>query len=399
MEPLGLSNIFRGVSAIMTNAAKAPQYLPGLLLVLLVFALLNHTGSAHEIRPTIIDLQMGGSGQFTLTLRTNLEALMAGIGTEHRDTDESDLAAEYNRLRRLPPARLETGFEGFIPRLLAGSDLRADGAPVRLELAGVSIPQVGNTAVARDSIVKLRGRLSADSEILTWTWKTGFGPNVLRVDSASGEEIYTAYLQAGHTSAPVPLAGTLTQSTTGLFLDYVGIGFDHILPRGTDHILFVIGLFLLNARLSSLLWQVSSFTLAHTLTLALGIYGIVQIPATIVEPLIAASIVYVCVENLMYDHLTRWRPLVVFVFGLLHGLGFAGVLKDIGLEPDHFVTGLVAFNVGVELGQLTVIAGCFFALGLWFSRRSWYRQFITLPASLLIALIGGYWFVERIAVG
>ncbi|HXK55846.1 MAG TPA: HupE/UreJ family protein, partial [Gammaproteobacteria bacterium] len=246
--------------------------------------------------------------------------------------------------------------------------------------------------------IEFQGVLPPGSGKLEWTWDARFGTNVLRVDSNAGEELYTAYLQAGQASDSIPLTGIAAKSGGTLFLEYLRTGFDHILPKGTDHILFVIGLFLLNARLSSLLWQISSFTLAHTLTLGLGVYGVVQIPAAIVEPLIAASIVYVCVENLFCDHLTRWRPLVVFLFGLLHGLGFAGVLREIGLAPDHFITGLIAFNLGVELGQLAVIAGCFLAVGIWFSNREWYRRLITLPASLAIALVGGYWFFDRVGI-
>jgi len=91
-----------------------------------------------------------------------------------------------------------------------------------------------------------------------------------------------------------------------------------------------------------------------------------------------------------------WRTAVVFGFGLLHGLGFASVLGDIGLEPKRFVTDLVGFNIGVELGQLTVISGAFLSVGLWFGRKDWYRTVIAIPASTAIAIVGGYWFVERV---
>ena len=171
------------------------------------------------------------------------------------------------------------------------------------------------------------------------------------------------------------------------------------MPKGLDHILFVVGLFLLSTKLGSLLWQVTAFTLAHTVTLALGILGYVSISPAIVEPLIALSIVYVAVENIMTDKLHRWRPVIVFCFGLLHGLGFAGVLQEIGLSSTHFVTGLIAFNVGVELGQLTVIAICFLAVGFWFGSKLWYRRLITTPASIGIAVIASWWVFERVFLG
>ena len=141
--------------------------------------------------------------------------------------------------------------------------------------------------------------------------------------------------------------------------------------------------------------QVTSITLAHTVTLALAALGYVTIPASVVEPLIAASIVYVGIENLFARKLLPWRPFVVFCFGLLHGLGFASVLGEIGLNPARFVTGLVGFNIGVELGQLAVIAAAFLAVGWWAGNKPWYRSRIAVPASVVIALVGAYWFVER----
>ena len=193
----------------------------------------------------------------------------------------------------------------------------------------------------------------------------------------------------------MPIVGGPRKGALEVFGTYLQIGFTHIVPKGLDHILFVVGLFLLSTRLRSLVWQITSFTLAHSVTLALGVFEVVRVSPTIIEPLIAASIVYVCVENVVSDKLQRWRPAVVFGFGLLHGLGFAGVLREIGLQPGHFIAGLVAFNVGVELGQLSVIAGCFLGIGLWFRHKTYYRSAITIPASLVIAVIGAYWFVER----
>jgi hypothetical protein len=119
--------------------------------------------------------------------------------------------------------------------------------------------------------------------------------------------------------------------------------------------------------------------------------------ATIIEPLIAASIVYVAVENMLTARLHVWRVFIVFGFGLLHGMGFAGVLQEVGLPRAEFLTGLISFNLGVELGQLAVILLAFLAAGLWFRDRPWYRRRIVVPASALIALVGLYWTVERVA--
>jgi hypothetical protein len=180
------------------------------------------------------------------------------------------------------------------------------------------------------------------------------------------------------------------------FVEYIPVGFDHIVPKGLDHILFVLGIFFLGAGWRALIWQISAFTLAHTVTLALGALEIVVISGSIVEPLIAASIVFVAVENLMTTSLNKWRPVIIFGFGLLHGLGFASVLGDFGLPEGQFIPALIGFNIGVEVGQLTVVGVAAILLTLPFGRFNWYRRAIAMPASIFIALVGAYWFIERV---
>ena len=153
---------------------------------------------------------------------------------------------------------------------------------------------------------------------------------------------------------------------------------------------------LLSTRGGPLLAQVTAFTIAHTLTLGLSVYGVVSLPRSVVEPLIAVSIAYVAVENILTPHLKPWRTLVVFGFGLLHGLGFAGVLQEVGLPRSQLLPALASFNVGVELGQLTVIAVAFLAVGVWGHSRSWYRPRVVIPASATIAVVGLFWTVQRV---
>ena len=113
--------------------------------------------------------------------------------------------------------------------------------------------------------------------------------------------------------------------------------------------------------------------MAHAATLTVATLGIVSLSPRLVEPLIALSIAYVAIENVLTDRLTRWRPVVVFVFGLLHGLGFAGVLGELGLPEHERLLALVTFNVGIEVGQLAVIAAAAGSFG-WFRSRPWYRR-------------------------
>jgi len=181
-------------------------------------------------------------------------------------------------------------------------------------------------------------------------------------------------------------------------LDYVYQGFVHIIPRGLDHILFVLALLLFAKSRAVLLWQVSAFTLAHTITLALGIYGIVEVSSAIVEPLIALSIVYVALENIhraKSNTLSHTRMPVIFAFGLLHGLGFASVLADVGLPQSQYALSLISFNIGVELGQLTVIALAFICL-LPFRNKNWYQTRLVKNLNGAIAIMATYWLVERL---
>jgi len=372
------------------------------VLAILTALLVPWIVQAHEIRPAIADLTFEAQGGYQISISLNLEALIAEIGPQHKDTSDAPNAKRYDQLRALAPVLLRSAFEGFSSKFLEGIPLKVDGKPITPQVTGLKIPEVGDKALARISTVVLGGPLPAEAKTLTWAYDKAFGASVIRVrgPKAAGENqgpvTYSAYLQNGAPSAAIPVVGVLAQSFGQVFANYITIGFTHIVPKGLDHILFVVGLFLLSSRLRSLLWQVTSFTLAHSVTLALGIYGVVQISPAIVEPLIAASIVYVCIENVLTDRLQRWRPMVVFGFGLLHGLGFASVLTEIGLAKAHFITGLVAFNLGVEFGQLAVIALCFLLVGLWFRHKPWYRKVITIPASLVIAAIGAWWFVERV---
>ena len=196
---------------------------------------------------------------------------------------------------------------------------------------------------------------------------------------------------------PGPVVQVSTETTAEVFANYVELGFIHILPKGFDHILFVIGLFLLSPGLKPLLWQVSAFTLAHTITLALGASGMARLPPGIVEPLIALSIVWIAVENLLTSRLHRWRIGVIFCFGLLHGLGFADVLLGIGLSGASFYSALLGFNVGVELGQLAVLGLCFLVVG-WAMQKPVYQGRVVVPVSSVIAMIGAYWVVERVGL-
>ena len=185
-------------------------------------------------------------------------------------------------------------------------------------------------------------------------------------------------------------------SKTDAALIYLKTGYTHILPLGLDHILFVLSLFLLSPKLKPVLWQATAFTLAHSVTLGLAMYHLISPSPRIIEPVIALSIIYVAMENIISPRLKTSRIGIVFLFGLVHGMGFANALGQMGLPQNAYLSSLVMFNVGVELGQITVILAAFFLFGKWFGEKSFYRKAIVIPMSALIAMIALYWTVERV---
>ncbi len=366
-----------------------------LLLIWLMSSLATIT-TAHEVTPTIANLYVK-DGQAVLELRLNVEAFLAEIDLDGvADTDNTDQSGQYDALRALEPDALRPVVTDGMAVIMSGFTLNVDGTPLPMSFETMQLQPAGNVDLPRASDLTFIADMPANAQNFRLDWAQGNGEIVLRQQGV--DDPYTGYINGGASSPDIAIAGG-TPSVTALaaFAQYVPVGFDHILPKGLDHILFVLGLFFLSPRLKPLLWQVSAFTLAHTVTLAAGAMGWVNVPASIVEPLIAASICWIAVENIIGDgKLHRWRPVVIFSFGLLHGLGFASVLGEFGLPQGQFIPALIGFNVGVELGQLTVIALAFLAVGIWFRSKNWYRQAIAMPASGVIAMIGAYWVVERV---
>lgn len=178
---------------------------------------------------------------------------------------------------------------------------------------------------------------------------------------------------------------------------YFKLGFSHIIPEGFDHVLFITGICLLNTKLTSIIWQASAFTIAHTIALALSMKNIIVAPSPVVEPIIAMSIVFVAVENIILKELKPWRIILVFLFGLIHGMGFASSLNEIGLPPGKFFTSILMFNVGVEVCQICIIAFLFTLIISPFKNKDWYRYRIVYPISIAIAIVSSYWTIERLA--
>ena len=359
------------------------------------------------VKPALVEISAHTSGDVNIKIRASIEALLTGINAEYGNTKNAPTAAEYDALRVMQADDLQTEFKVFKHEMLKQVFLKADGQPIQLQVEHVDIPEPGYAKVPRISVIELSGKLSRDFKTLQWYYPARFGDNAVRVRQVDevNEKWHWSEWQWLRNDKPSQLFSLqeifTRQSFAEVFYAYAIVGFEHIIPMGVDHILFILGIYLLSINIRPLLWQVTMFTVAHTITLGLSMNGIISLPANIVEPLIALSIAYVGIENIfanMYSsELHRSRLFLVFGFGLLHGLGFAGVLADFGMPDEDFATALISFNIGVELGQLAVITAAFITVGLCFRARHWYRKMIVIPGSAAISVIGLVWTVERLS--
>ena len=372
------------------------------MLVMLSLWPLAQSADAHQLRPAIVNLEFTQNGWVKVHIQTNIESLIAGIDSSHDDTDDSPQTELYNQLRALSSEQLTREFKLLEESIISQLNLAFDGVKSDLSLVRLDIPVIGNLDKSRLSDLHLLAFIpnpsDSDKPEVTWQYPKKFGNNVAHFYyDQTPQEKTSHWLTDGVMSPPFELNAAYTPKPfTQVAAEYTVLGFEHIVPKGIDHILFVLGLFLLSVKLRPLLLQVTAFTLAHSITLGLTIYGVISLPPSIVEPLIALSIVAVGIENIFVKTVKIRRIVVVFLFGLLHGMGFAGVLSQLGLPESDFVTALVFFNIGVEAGQLFVIAVAFFCVFWLLKNQQLYRQWVVIPVSALISLIGLYWTYERL---
>lgn len=366
------------------------------LALALLFALAwTSAAAAHELGKVQVYATFLKDGTYRIDLVADEEHLTPQDGGASESSGASGASGSSGEAA-IPglTGEVDRLFGHLFRSLAEGAAIAFDGRPVRPEAEILPPDPEGPTGRAT---LRLHGPIPGGAHAFTWSNNApGVGSYPLILQNEGDESSLWRWLEGGATSEPFSLSAAVIPPTHGEVVgQYLMLGFTHILPKGLDHILFVLGLFLLSRRLKPLLLQVTSFTIAHTVTLALSIYGLVALPASIVEPLIALSIVFVAVENILTSELRPSRVALVFVFGLLHGLGFAGVLSELGLPRAAFLPALISFNVGVEAGQLAVIGLAFLAVG-FFRDRSWYRRTVVVPASLLIAAVGLYWSVQRL---
>ncbi len=373
------------------------------LMLSLTGMVMPFSSSADVVKPALTEINLFADGSIRIEVRTSLEALLTGINGRYKNTQDAPGAEQYDIYRQQSAAQLTLSFRTFEQQFVDAVRLTADKQRLKLAIHSIDIPEPGYTKVPRTSTIILSGSLVNDANYLQWYYPAKFGDHAARVKLSDEARQYWhwsdyQWIRQDRVSEPFPIKGFLGQSSwISVLRTYVEAGFLHILPLGMDHILFILGLFFMSRRLKPLIWQATMFTLAHSITLSLSTLGLLELPASIIEPLIALSIAYIAIENIWHESLSKTRLWVVFGFGLLHGLGFAAMLLEFGLPNDGYLLALLGFNLGVEAGQIAILLAAWFGVGVWCRQWAGYRQWIVIPASALIALVGIIWFWQRLS--
>ena len=368
----------------------------GICFAILFF--FSSTINSHEIKPAIVDLIIA-DGQASIDFKINAEQILSGVdASQYQDTNDAPQAELYDQFRKKNEEELKQDIQqnwNLFQDQITINGLEGSS----LSLVDLMIDQNVNREYPRDTNLKTEAPLNQNQ--FTVQFATELGPVVIRQfeDISKENMIFSTYLQPGEISAELSPVSQTTMSQT--IIEYIILGIEHIVPKGLDHILFIFGVFFFAVKLKPLLWQVTMFTLAHSLTLILASLKLVFIPASIIEPLIALSIGYVAFENIFqrqgkfHSRSNAIRYAVIFFFGLIHGLGFAFVLEDIGLPTGQLILSLLSFNIGVEIAQIGLVVLAYILM-FYPSKQLWYRKAIQIPCSLVIGLIGIYWFFERV---
>jgi hydrogenase/urease accessory protein HupE len=351
---------------------KKPFAVATLVLVMLAPAKLV----AHPVPFSYLDLRMVASGiEGTLVVHVIDAAHELGIDPASSLLDGTRAAQHFTALTRLLGARLRLASgAAVLPMEWTRIEVAAERQSLRLSFRAALPGSLSSLTVA--------GRLFPyDANHRTF------------LNIYDGEALTQAILDSSRESFDY-FAGT-RQGAFAVVRKFLPAGVHHILI-GPDHLLFLVGLLLLGGTVKRLALVVTAFTVAHSITLTLAALRLVDPPASVIEPAIALSIVYVGVDNLLIRQGRDVRPWIALAFGLIHGFGFANVLREMDLPPRALGWSLFSFNVGVEIGQLLVVVVAASALAAVRARSEVAGRRIAVAGSVAVIAAGGYWFLERV---
>lgn len=357
------------------------------LLVVLTSLLAASAAFAHEVGLSRSDLRQADEG-------LSLELAFA-----RKDLIAIDPAIDADKDEKLSPAEVAAVPAAAVPRLVGLMPVRADGAVCTAKLDAVSLDHEDG-AIVRLSFAGCAGAVSVDASALFGALPSGHRHVAFVHPSAGDPEQHP--LREGHagytTTAFAPLATLEVEPPSALEVgwEYFVLGIEHIL-FGIDHVVFLMGLILVGGRFRQLALMITAFTASHSITLALAVLGIVAPSPSFIEPVIALSVAYVGVENfIVKDAAKRWR--IAGLFGLIHGFGFAGALGEVGLPQTNLPLALATFNVGVEVGQLALLAVAL-PIVLALRKREWFVPRGVYALSACVTIAGLVWFVTRVLPG
>jgi len=312
--------------------------------------------------------------------------------------DQRDLLPQFdaNKDNNLENDELSSQKEGIESFIKKGLRIEVDSKPLTITLLSMNVEEKGATKG-----VVLQLRLIADEAIeqLDLHYNLAFEDALVHMSALtvrSGDFFYQDILDVNTQDVQVTLPQSEIDSVTSglgsVLWKYFVLGIEHILI-GYDHLLFLLSLVLIAARFKDAIKIVTAFTIAHSITLFLVATGRIHVIPSWVEALIALSICYVAVENLFVQK-AKWRWILTALFGLIHGMGFAGALAETGLPKSNLLGSLLTFNLGVEAGQLMILC-LLLPLLIWLRTFPWYRKMI-ISTSCLIFVLAFYWLIERL---
>jgi hydrogenase/urease accessory protein HupE len=344
------------------------------VLVGLLSGLVPRAASAHEVGLSRGEYQLEGStlGVQLMFARAELLGMVPAL-----DEDRDGF---------LSAGDLVAGREALKGTLRSGLAVRAGGEDCQLDSQDARLVEEDGVALeAKFTCARAAGRATVEVRLLQ---QFAPGHRHLARATSAGAVVDSVLLQ----SAPIVEVGASAEqgSVVGPML---WTGVIHILG-GLDHLVFLFGLILVGGTLRGLVATITAFTVAHSITIALAVLGVWSPSPSIIEPAIALSVAYVGIENFFVKSADR-RWLITFPFGLVHGFGFAGALGELAVPRDQLVPALVAFNLGVEAGQLAVLAVALPVL-LWARKRQWFLTYGVRGLSTVVVLLGVTWFALRV---
>ncbi|MGJ8726366.1 MAG: HupE/UreJ family protein [Roseibacillus sp.] len=355
---------------------------------------------AHEVEQHFMRLTLEDDH---LTARLEMDAGYALPEMRSNEDDTRPTGEWFDALSAEEKQRIKVEGQKYLQEVLV---LQVNGMPVSLE---ITFAQWGTEWTKyfqdrSDTFTRMvwnihwdYGSQKGDLELF---WHEGEdGPSLALATISNKRELPLVTVSQGEIYSLASIDGTEESEPVVVehgfsFFNWLKQGFLHVIPAGLDHILFILGIFLLSPQLKPLLTQSLVFTLAHSITLGLTVAGKIPFNGNIIEPLIALSIAYVAIENLFLKELKPWRLGLIFALGLLHGMGFGSVMSELPVEPGALVVPIIGFNLGVEAAQITILL---IALGVtvWWNEKKEYN-YLRIAASLAIAATGLFWTVERI---